>query len=118
MSLLSLMIFLIFEFVKQIPSNEFLCVRFRIIELFEVGFLSPATFTVYEYHRPGNQLYSHISSDDCSVFIMEFEERRLRPADYIHFLSRGSLFTNVPTGTDNQWMSEPLRCSCPQALHV
>ena len=50
------MIFLIFAFVKQIPSNEFLCVRFRIIELFEVGFLSPATFTVYEYHRPGNQL--------------------------------------------------------------
>ena len=79
------MIFLTFEFVKQIPSDEFLCVRFRIIELFEVGFLSPATFTVYEYHRPGNQLYSKVSSEDCFVFIMEFEERRLRPADFIYF---------------------------------
>uniref|UniRef100_A0A8C6E5B4 Complement C5 n=1 Tax=Moschus moschiferus TaxID=68415 RepID=A0A8C6E5B4_MOSMO len=41
--------------LNSIPSNEFLCVRFRIIELFEVGFLSPATFTVYEYHRPDKQ---------------------------------------------------------------
>ena len=42
------------ESTQQIPSDEFLCVRFRIFELFQVGFLSPATFTVYEYHRPGN----------------------------------------------------------------
>ncbi|XP_043309645.1 complement C5 [Cervus canadensis] len=41
--------------LNSIPSDEFLCVRFRIIELFEVGFLSPATFTVYEYHRPDKQ---------------------------------------------------------------
>lgn len=53
----------------QIPSDEFLCVRFRIFELFEVGFLSPATFTVYEYHRPGNQLYSQISSENYFAFI-------------------------------------------------
>ncbi|KAG8518805.1 Complement C5 [Galemys pyrenaicus] len=39
----------------HIPSNNFLCVRFRIFELFQVGFLSPATFTVYEYHRPDKQ---------------------------------------------------------------
>ncbi|KAM9207363.1 complement C5 [Dugong dugon] len=41
--------------LNSIPSNEFLCVRFRIFELFQVGFLSPATFTVYEYHRPDKQ---------------------------------------------------------------
>ncbi|XP_058528625.1 complement C5 [Ochotona princeps] len=38
--------------VNSIPSGDFLCVRFRIFELFQVGYLSPATFTVYEYHRP------------------------------------------------------------------
>ncbi|XP_058380728.1 complement C5 [Diceros bicornis minor] len=41
--------------LDSIPSNEFLCVRFRIFELFQVGYLSPATFTVYEYHRPDKQ---------------------------------------------------------------
>ncbi|XP_055994674.1 complement C5-like [Sorex fumeus] len=38
--------------LDSIPSKDFFCVRFRVFELFEVGFLSPATFTVYEYHRP------------------------------------------------------------------
>ncbi|XP_004615689.2 complement C5 [Sorex araneus] len=38
--------------LDSIPSKDFLCVRFRVFELFEVGFLNPATFTVYEYHRP------------------------------------------------------------------
>lgn len=33
--------------------NNFLCVEFRISELFQVGMLNPATFTVYEYHAPG-----------------------------------------------------------------
>ncbi|KAM5185761.1 complement C5 isoform 2-T2 [Callospermophilus lateralis] len=41
--------------LNSIPSSDFLCVRFRIFELFEVGFLNPATFTVYEYHRPDKQ---------------------------------------------------------------
>ncbi|XP_023366346.1 complement C5 isoform X2 [Otolemur garnettii] len=45
--------------LDSIPSSDFLCVRFRIFQLFEVGFLSPATFTVYEYHRPDKQ---------CTVF--------------------------------------------------
>lgn len=48
---------------------------------------------------------SKVSSEDCSVFIMEFEERRSRPADCIHFFSRGSLYTNVPTGTTSGWAS-------------
>ncbi|XP_004677441.1 PREDICTED: complement C5 [Condylura cristata] len=41
--------------LSSIPSNDFLCVRFRIFELFQVGFRSPTTFTVYEYHRPDKQ---------------------------------------------------------------
>ncbi|NXW58611.1 CO5 protein, partial [Eurystomus gularis] len=40
--------------ILQIDSvaNHFLCVGFRISELFKVGMLNPATFTVYEYHAP------------------------------------------------------------------
>ncbi|XP_006774055.1 PREDICTED: complement C5 isoform X1 [Myotis davidii] len=45
--------------LDSIPSNEFVCVRFRIVELFQVGFLNPATFTVYEYHRPDKK---------CTIF--------------------------------------------------
>ncbi|XP_011359292.1 complement C5 [Pteropus vampyrus] len=41
--------------LDSIPSNDFLCIRFRIAEIFQVGFVSPATFTVYEYHRPDKQ---------------------------------------------------------------
>ncbi|KAM5298508.1 complement C5 [Ctenodactylus gundi] len=41
--------------LNSIPTNDFLCVRFRIFELFQVGYLNPATFTVYEYHRPDKQ---------------------------------------------------------------
>ncbi|XP_036117220.1 complement C5 [Molossus molossus] len=51
--------------LNSIPSDKFLCVRFRIVELFQVGFLNPATFTVYEYHRPDKKctmLYSTSNS--------------------------------------------------------
>uniref|UniRef100_A0A8B9EVM2 Complement C5 n=1 Tax=Anser cygnoides TaxID=8845 RepID=A0A8B9EVM2_ANSCY len=43
-------------------SDSFLCVGFRISELFHVGMRNPATFTVYEYHAPG--MYS-MSSNSC-----------------------------------------------------
>ncbi|NXX98271.1 CO5 protein, partial [Centropus bengalensis] len=39
--------------IDSVPANNFLCVGFRISELFKVGMLNPATFTVYEYHAPG-----------------------------------------------------------------
>uniref|UniRef100_A0A8B9FQ06 Complement C5 n=1 Tax=Amazona collaria TaxID=241587 RepID=A0A8B9FQ06_9PSIT len=39
--------------IDSVPANNFLCVGFRIRELFQVGMLNPATFTVYEYHAPG-----------------------------------------------------------------
>ncbi|NWR84970.1 CO5 protein, partial [Furnarius figulus] len=38
--------------VDSVPADKFLCVGFRIGELFRVGMLSPGTFTVYEYHAP------------------------------------------------------------------
>uniref|UniRef100_A0A672TFN6 Complement C5 n=1 Tax=Strigops habroptila TaxID=2489341 RepID=A0A672TFN6_STRHB len=38
--------------IDSVPANNFLCVGFRISELFQVGMLNPATFTVYEYHAP------------------------------------------------------------------
>uniref|UniRef100_A0A8B9EWU7 Complement C5 n=1 Tax=Anser cygnoides TaxID=8845 RepID=A0A8B9EWU7_ANSCY len=44
---------------------NFLCVGFRISELFHVGMRNPATFTVYEYHAPG--MYS-MSSNSCLLF--------------------------------------------------
>ncbi|NXE36206.1 CO5 protein, partial [Ptilorrhoa leucosticta] len=46
--------------IDSVPANKFLCVGFRISELFRVGMLNPATFTVYEYHAPGMcSRYSH-----------------------------------------------------------
>ncbi|NWS10207.1 CO5 protein, partial [Pachyramphus minor] len=39
--------------IDSVPAGKFLCVGFRISELFRVGMLNPATFTVYEYHAPG-----------------------------------------------------------------
>uniref|UniRef100_A0A8C3P340 Complement C5 n=1 Tax=Chrysemys picta bellii TaxID=8478 RepID=A0A8C3P340_CHRPI len=46
-------VFLIHASFKQVPANKFLCVAFRIGEIYRVGMRSPATFTVYEYHAPG-----------------------------------------------------------------
>ncbi|NWR45586.1 CO5 protein, partial [Regulus satrapa] len=39
--------------IDSVPAHKFLCVGFRISELFQVGMLNPATFSVYEYHAPG-----------------------------------------------------------------
>ncbi|NWT18734.1 CO5 protein, partial [Vireo altiloquus] len=39
--------------IDSVPADRFLCVGFRIGEMFRVGMLNPATFTVYEYHAPG-----------------------------------------------------------------
>ncbi|XP_045419008.1 complement C5 isoform X4 [Lemur catta] len=53
--------------LNSIPSRDFLCVRFRIFELFEVGYLSPATFTVYEYHRPDKQCTMFYSTSNTKL---------------------------------------------------
>uniref|UniRef100_A0A8C0IKC9 Complement C5 n=1 Tax=Chelonoidis abingdonii TaxID=106734 RepID=A0A8C0IKC9_CHEAB len=39
--------------IDSVPANKFMCVAFRIGEIYRVGMRSPATFTVYEYHAPG-----------------------------------------------------------------
>ncbi|XP_045052893.2 complement C5 isoform X2 [Desmodus rotundus] len=53
--------------LNSIPSDEFLCVRFRIVEFFQVGFLNPATFTVYEYHRPEKKCTMFYSTSDSQL---------------------------------------------------
>uniref|UniRef100_A0A669Q6V1 Complement C5 n=1 Tax=Phasianus colchicus TaxID=9054 RepID=A0A669Q6V1_PHACC len=52
-------------------SDQFLCVGFRISQLFHVGMLNPGTFTVYEYHAPG--MYS-TSSNSCFLALYTFFE--------------------------------------------
>uniref|UniRef100_A0A8D2PIM5 Complement C5 n=1 Tax=Zosterops lateralis melanops TaxID=1220523 RepID=A0A8D2PIM5_ZOSLA len=52
--------------IDSVPAHKFLCVGFRISELFQVGMLNPATFTVYEYHAPGT---CSSSSHPCLPFI-------------------------------------------------
>uniref|UniRef100_A0A8C8RFZ9 Complement C5 n=1 Tax=Pelusios castaneus TaxID=367368 RepID=A0A8C8RFZ9_9SAUR len=39
--------------LDSVPANKFICVGFRVGEIFRAGMRSPATFTVYEYHTPG-----------------------------------------------------------------
>uniref|UniRef100_A0A8C3UYT4 Complement C5 n=1 Tax=Catharus ustulatus TaxID=91951 RepID=A0A8C3UYT4_CATUS len=51
--------------IDSVPAHQFLCVEFRISELFQVGMLNPATFTVYEYHAPG---VCSSSSQPCLPF--------------------------------------------------
>ncbi|XP_051022288.1 complement C5 [Acomys russatus] len=53
--------------LNSIPSRDFLCVRFRIFELFQVGLLNPATFKVYEYHRPDKQCTMFYSTSDTRL---------------------------------------------------
>nr|XP_060613343.1 complement C5 [Anolis sagrei ordinatus] len=54
--------------LDSIPSNEFLCIGFRITELFRVSMPSPGTVTVYEYHDPNKK---------CSKFYNPYGEESL-----------------------------------------
>ncbi|XP_034969300.2 complement C5 isoform X1 [Zootoca vivipara] len=54
--------------IDSIPANEFLCIGFRVAEIFRVGMASPGIFTVYEYHTPDKQ---------CSVFYNPYGEDSL-----------------------------------------
>uniref|UniRef100_A0A8B9ETM7 Complement C5 n=1 Tax=Anser cygnoides TaxID=8845 RepID=A0A8B9ETM7_ANSCY len=47
---------------------NFLCVGFRISELFHVGMRNPATFTVYEYHAPDKR---------CTIFYNPYGDEKL-----------------------------------------
>ncbi|XP_053137809.1 complement C5 isoform X2 [Hemicordylus capensis] len=54
--------------IDSIPAGEFLCIGFRVTEIFRVGMPSPGTFTVYEYHNPDKQ---------CSMFYNPYGEESL-----------------------------------------
>uniref|UniRef100_A0A8C0BII2 Complement C5 n=1 Tax=Buteo japonicus TaxID=224669 RepID=A0A8C0BII2_9AVES len=54
--------------IDSVPANNFLCVEFRISELFRVGMLNPATFTVYEYHAPDKR---------CTIFYNPYGNEKL-----------------------------------------
>ncbi|XP_017665589.1 PREDICTED: complement C5 isoform X1 [Lepidothrix coronata] len=54
--------------LDSVPVEKFLCVGFRISELFRVGMLSPATFTVYEYHAPEKR---------CTIFYNPYGDEKL-----------------------------------------
>ncbi|NXD75053.1 CO5 protein, partial [Halcyon senegalensis] len=54
--------------IDSVPANNFLCVGFRISELFKVGMLNPGTFTVYEYHAPDKR---------CTVFYNPYGNEKL-----------------------------------------
>ncbi|NXK83722.1 CO5 protein, partial [Amazona guildingii] len=54
--------------IDSVPANNFLCVGFRIRELFQVGMLNPATFTVYEYHAPDKR---------CTIFYNPYGNEKL-----------------------------------------
>ncbi|NXI41495.1 CO5 protein, partial [Galbula dea] len=54
--------------IDSVPTGNFLCVGFRVSELFQVGMLNPATFTVYEYHAPDKR---------CTMFYNPYGNEKL-----------------------------------------
>uniref|UniRef100_A0A8B9U8D4 Complement C5 n=1 Tax=Anas zonorhyncha TaxID=75864 RepID=A0A8B9U8D4_9AVES len=54
--------------IDSVPADSFLCVGFRISELFHVGMRNPATFTVYEYHAPDKR---------CTIFYNPYGDEKL-----------------------------------------
>ncbi|XP_025028061.1 complement C5 [Python bivittatus] len=54
--------------VDSIPGNDFLCVGFRITEIYQVGMPSPGTFSVYDYHSPDKR---------CTIFYNAYGEASL-----------------------------------------
>eukprot|EP00076_Gallus_gallus_P031724 XP_024997262.1 complement C5 isoform X2 [Gallus gallus] len=54
--------------IDSVPADRFLCVGFRISQLFHVGMLNPGTFSVYEYHAPDKR---------CTVFYNPYGNEKL-----------------------------------------
>ncbi|XP_070812032.1 complement C5 [Pituophis catenifer annectens] len=54
--------------VDSIPGSEFLCVGFRITEIYRVGMPSPGAFSVYDYHDPDKK---------CTIFYNAYGEQSL-----------------------------------------
>uniref|UniRef100_W5ME05 Complement C5 n=1 Tax=Lepisosteus oculatus TaxID=7918 RepID=W5ME05_LEPOC len=55
--------------VESVPSENYLCVGFRVRELFRTGMTSSSLYRVYEYHDPDSQ---------CSRLYTQAETRLLR----------------------------------------
>ncbi|KAF2987216.1 hypothetical protein EK904_010218, partial [Melospiza melodia maxima] len=69
--------------IDSVPAHKFLCVGFRISQLFQVGMLNPATFTVYEYHAPDKRctiLYNPYG-DEKLVRLCEGDECKCMEAE-------------------------------------
>uniref|UniRef100_A0A8B9P5I2 Complement C5 n=1 Tax=Apteryx owenii TaxID=8824 RepID=A0A8B9P5I2_APTOW len=60
--------------IDSVPANNFLCVGFRISELFHAGMINPATFTVYEYHAPDKQ---------CTVLYNPYGDEKLNMLSFL-----------------------------------
>uniref|UniRef100_A0A8C4JZE6 Complement C5 n=1 Tax=Dromaius novaehollandiae TaxID=8790 RepID=A0A8C4JZE6_DRONO len=76
--------------IDSVPANNFLCVGFRISELFHAGMINPATFTVYEYHAPDKQctiLYNPYG-DEKLVRLCEGDECKCMEVYKVNILSR------------------------------
>lgn len=88
--------------LQQVPAHKFLCVGFRISELFQVGMLNPATFTVYEYHAPGT---CSSSSHPCLPFSSVF-----LPKNYI-FPSWTDFLLHFIRSSGEFWLTK-FQCWC------
>ncbi|XP_060106570.1 complement C5 [Heteronotia binoei] len=69
--------------VDSIPTGEFLCIGFRVAEIFRVGMPSPRTFTVYEYHAPDKQctIFYNLYGEDSFVKLCEGSECKCMEAE-------------------------------------
>nr|XP_033817321.1 complement C5 [Geotrypetes seraphini] len=54
--------------LDSIPSDDFLCLAFRVKKIFHAGMLSSSPFTVYEFHAPDRQ---------CTIFYNPYGDEKL-----------------------------------------
>ncbi|XP_013917739.1 PREDICTED: complement C5-like [Thamnophis sirtalis] len=76
--------------VDSIPGNEFLCVGFRITEIYRVGVPSPGTFSVYDYHEPDKKctIFYNAYGEESLVKLCEGSECRCMEAECGHMQPR------------------------------
>lgn len=95
----------------KIPANEFLCIGFRVAEIFRVGMASPGTFTVYEYHTPGKE---SLPASFHLLFLTASKARALPCRLFCGWLVV-SIGTPVVHKPHIRWLSHFDHC-CPQGL--
>uniref|UniRef100_A0A8D2JHJ7 Complement C5 n=1 Tax=Varanus komodoensis TaxID=61221 RepID=A0A8D2JHJ7_VARKO len=69
--------------LDSVPGSTFLCIGFRVTELFRVGMPSPGTFTVYEYHTPDKRctIFYNAYGEDSLVRLCEGSECKCMEAE-------------------------------------